>query len=116
MGKSGEPFQYKYQNEFPKKPGEKIVIISEIFPEYGLTETSGFLNRVLKVGDQEILNIEGLHTSLEEKRRNGEKRVLLELAGNMRLPLDLQSAQELDAQIKNKYGILYMKTPDGFFQ
>lgn len=116
MGKSGEPFQYKYQNEFPKKPGEKIVIISEIFPEYGLTETSGFLNRVLKAGDQDILNIEGLHALLDEKRRNGEKRVLLELAGNMRLPLDLQSAQELDAQIKNKYGILYMKTPDGFFK
>ena len=115
MGKSGESFQHKYQNEFPRKPREKIVIISEIFPEYGLTETSGFLNRVLKVGDLEILNIGHLHSVLEEKRRNGEKRVLLELAGNMRLPLDLQSAHELDAQIKNKYGILYMKTPDGFF-
>ena len=115
MGKSGEAFQYKYQNEFPRKPWEKIVIISEIFPEYGLTETSGFLNRVLKVGDLEILNIAHLHAVLDEKRRNGQKRVLLELAGNMRLPLDLQSAHELDAQIKNKYGILYMKTPDGFF-
>ncbi len=116
MGKSGESFQYRYQSQFPKKPREKIVIISEIFPEYGLTDTSGFLNRVLKVGDEEVLNIESLYKLLEDKRKNGSQKVLLELVGNMRLPLDLRNAHELDSQIKDKYGILYMNTPNGFFQ
>lgn len=116
MGKSGESFQYRYQNEFPKKPRQKIVIISEIFPEYGLVDTTGFLNHVLKVGDREVLNIDHLYNLLAELKVKGEKKVLLELSGNMRLPLDLTNAAELDAQIKNKYGILYMKTQNGFFQ
>lgn len=116
MGKSGESFQYRYQNRFPQKPREKIVIISEIFPEYGLTDTAGFLNRVKKVGDVEILNIDHLYNILQERKAAGEKRVLLELAGNMRLPVDLKDSSELDSQIKQKYGILYMNTPNGFFE
>ncbi len=116
MGKSGESFQHKYQNEFPTKPLEKIVIISEIFPEYGLTETSSFLKRVLQVDDIEVLNLEHLYAVLEELRVKGQNRALLKLGGNLRLPLNLNSAEELDTQIKNKYGILYMKTPGGFFQ
>lgn len=114
MGKSGEVFQYRYQNEFPRRPREKIVIISEIFPEYGLTDTSGFLDRVKRVGDDEIVNLANLYKILEDRRTAGDSMALIELSGNMRLPIDLKNAAELDSQIKSKYGILYMKTPNGF--
>jgi hypothetical protein len=40
----------------------------------------------------------------------------LHLPGNIQLPLDLEKADELDREIKENYGILYMKTPGGFLK
>jgi S1-C subfamily serine protease len=114
LGKSGEAFRAKYEDEFPQKPHEKIVIISEIFPEYGLTSAAPFLKRVKKVDGKDVLNVERLYAMIQDLKREGRKKVLLELTGNLRLPLDIAGADELDRKIREKYGILYMKTPDGF--
>jgi hypothetical protein len=92
------------------------VIISEIFPEYGLVETSPYLIRVEKINDTEVLNIEQLYDTIQDLKKRGEKKVLLKLPGNVQLPLDLDQAEELDREIQQKYGILYMKTPGGFLQ
>ncbi|MBT8406904.1 MAG: trypsin-like peptidase domain-containing protein [Deltaproteobacteria bacterium] len=116
LGRSGRAYREKYLGEFPKKPYQKIVIISEIFPEYGLVETSPYLSRVEKINGEEVLNIEHLYDTIQTLKQRGEKKALLELPGNIQLPLDLGTADELDREIKNKYGILYMKTAGGFLK
>jgi hypothetical protein len=114
LGNSGEAFREKYLRETPKRPFQKIVIISEIFPEYELVHTSPFLKRVVKIDGEEILNIQHLFDTVESLRKEGVKKVLLELSGNVRLPLDLERSDELNLEIKKKYSILYMNTPGGF--
>jgi S1-C subfamily serine protease len=114
LGKTGGVFRAKYVDRFPKRPYEKIVIISEIFPEYGLVDSSGFLQRVKKINDEEVLNLQSLYDTIESLKARGEKRAILRVGDHTRLPLDLERAAELDARIKDKYGILYMKTPGGF--
>jgi S1-C subfamily serine protease len=116
LGRSGRSFEEKYLGEFPQKPYQKIVIISEIFPEYGLVETSPYLRRVEKINDTEVLNIEHLYDTIQDLKKKGEKKALLKLPGNIQLPLDLEKADELDREIKQKYGILYMKTPGRFLK
>ena len=116
LGRSGRSYEEKYLGEFPEKPYQKIVIISEIFPEYGLVETSAYLERVEKINDTEVLNLEHLYDTIQALKKKGENKVLLKLPGNIQLPLDLEKADELDREIKQKYGILYMKTPGGFIR
>jgi hypothetical protein len=116
LGRSGRSYQEKYLGEFPKKPYQKIVIISEIFPEYGLVETSPYLGRVEKIDGEEVLNLEHLYETVQNLKKEGKKKVLLELPGNVQLPLDLAKADDLDREIKQKYGILYMKTAGGFLK
>ena len=62
--------------------------------------------------------MEELVESFLERAREmwGEEKALLELPGNVQLPLELKGAGELNLEIKKKYGILYMKTPGGFLQ
>jgi S1-C subfamily serine protease len=114
LGKSGETFRAKYADEFPQLPYQKIVIIPEIFPEYGLVDPSSFLNRVEKVDGEEVLNIEHLFSTIRKAEEQGRKKILLEVHGSLQLPIDLEQAAALDAQIQERYGILYMKTPAGF--
>jgi hypothetical protein len=114
LGKSGETFQAKYLDEFPTKPYQKIVIISEIFPEYGLVDTSSYLKRVKKFGGQEVLNIEQLHNAIQALAEQGTKKALLELSSNLQLPVDIEHAASLDSEVQQRYGIHYMKTPGGF--
>jgi len=64
----------------------------------------------------EVLNIEHLYDIIQDLKKKGEKKVLLHLPGNVQLPLDLEKAEELDREIKEKYGILYMKTAGGFLK
>lgn len=114
LGQSGETLRARYAERFPERPYQKIVIISEIFPDYGLVDSGGFLNRVLKVGDVDIINIQHLYDTLQTLLAKGEKRVLIKIWPNMTFPLDLANASDLDHAIKEKYGILYMRTPGGF--
>jgi S1-C subfamily serine protease len=114
LGKSGETFRAKYMDKFPKKPYQKIVIISEVFPEYGLVDTSSYLKRVKTIGGQEVLNIEQLHNAIQALAEQGKKKVILELSGNLQLPVDMEHAVTLDAEVQQRYGIHYMKTPGGF--
>jgi S1-C subfamily serine protease len=114
LGKSGDTFRAKYLDEFPKHPYEKVVIISEIFPEYGLTDTSNYLKRVEKIDGRDILNVEDLYDSIQSAMKQGKKKALVQIAQNVQLPLDLENAEALDKSIQKKYGILYMKTPGGF--
>jgi len=114
LGKSGDTLRAKYAEEFPNVPHQKVVIISEIFPEYGLVNTASFLNRVEKIDGQDVLHIEQLYDKLQNLVKQGTKKALLEISGHLRLPLDLQDGEKLDALIKDKYGILYMNTPGGF--
>lgn len=114
LGKSGIGFRERYASKYPDKPFEKVVIISEIFPEYGLVETLPFLKRVEKLDGEPVLNMEQLYQSIKSLKEKGAKKVMLEISGRIRLPLDLECAEQLDAQIKERYGILYMKSPDGF--
>jgi hypothetical protein len=116
LGRSGRSYEEKYLEEFPQKPYQKVVIISEIFPEYGLVETTAYLRRVEKINDVEVLNIEHLYDTIQELKKKGEKKGLLHLPGNIQLPVDLEKADALDREIKQNYGILYMKTPDGFLK
>jgi S1-C subfamily serine protease len=116
LGKSGETFRAKYADDLPEKAYEKIVIISEIFPEYGLVETTPYLQRVEKIDGEDVLNIEQLYEKIESARKAGKKSVLLEIHEKIQLPLDLAKSAELDKRIQEKYGILYMKTPGGFIQ
>ncbi len=114
LGKSGDAFRAKYADGLPSRPNEKIVIISEIFPEYGLSESAGYLRRVERINDTRVLNAQSLYAELMEHKQRGETRVLLTLEGHLVLPLDLQNASNLDAEIQQKYGILHMMTPEGF--
>ncbi|MCX5872778.1 MAG: trypsin-like peptidase domain-containing protein [Deltaproteobacteria bacterium] len=114
LGQSGDTFRARYAEAFPDRPYEKIVTVSEIFPDYGLVDSSGYLNRVTKIGDVDVVNIQQLSDTIQNLVAKGEKRVLLKIYPNMTLPLDLSNAAELDNQIKEKYGILYLKTPGGF--
>lgn len=114
LGKSGIEFRERYASEYPDKPYEKVVIVSEIFPEYGLVDTSPFLKRVEKIDDDPVLNIEQLYHAIKSLKKKGGKKVMLEIKGRTRLPLDLERGDRLDAQIKDKYGILYMMSPEGF--
>ncbi len=114
LGKSGEAFRAKFADEFPKRPYQKIVIISEIFPEYGLVDTADYLKRVKTIDGEEILNLEHLYNAVQSALKEGKKKVLLKVGTHIQLPLDLDRAEELDAKIKERYGILYMKTPGGF--
>ncbi len=116
LGRSGRSYREKYLGEFPKRPYQKIVIISEIFPEYGLVEPSPYLGRVEKINGEEVLNIQHLYDTIQTFKKKGKKKVILELPGNIQLPLELEKADELDREIKSKYGILYMKTSGGFLQ
>ena len=56
------------------KPYQKIVIISEIFPEYGLAETSVYLRRVEKINDEEVLNIGHLYDTIQTLKKKGKKK------------------------------------------
>lgn len=114
LGKSGDIFRAKYQDEFPDQPYQKIVIISEIFPEYGLVDTSTYLKRVARIDGSPVLNVESLYRCIETLEKQGRKKAILELEDRTQLPLDLDHAAALDAAIKERYGILYMKTPGAF--
>ena len=114
LGKSGETFRAKYEDQLPKRPYQKIVIISEIFPEYGLVDTGPYLERVEKIDQEEVLNIEHLYHKIQASIKEGKKKALLELTRNIQLPLDLDRSDDLDREIQHKYGILYMKTPGSF--
>ena len=114
LGQSGDTLRARYAERFPERPYQKIVIISEIFPDYGLVDSSSFLNRVMKVGDVDVVNIQQFYDTIQDLVAKGEKRVLLKIWPNMTFPLDLTTAEELDGNIEEKYGILYMKTPGGF--
>lgn len=114
LGKTGERLRAKYAEDFPKEPFQKIVIISEIFPEYGLVDSSPFLKRVEKIDGRKVLNVEDLYNAIKSLASQGRKKILLEIAGHLQLPLDLEKAPQLDAGIQHKYGILYMKTAGGF--
>ncbi|MDQ7782720.1 MAG: trypsin-like peptidase domain-containing protein [Desulfomonilaceae bacterium] len=114
LGKAGEPFRAKFASEFPEKPYQKVVIISEIFPEYGLVDTTPFLKKVEKIDGEDVLNIIDLYEKIRSLQKQGKKKVALEVAGRLVLPLDIKGAEELDKDIKERYGILYMKTPGGF--
>lgn len=114
LGKSGRAFKAKYAGEYPEKPYQKVVIIAEIFPEYGLMNTSPFLKKVDKLNGEEVLNISDIYEKIHALKEKGGKKALIETAGRISLPLDIEHAEQLDASIKEKYGILYMKTPGGF--
>jgi hypothetical protein len=114
LGKSGVGFRKKYLSSYPEKAYQKIVIISEIFPEYGLVKTRSYRKRIEKINGKEVLNIQHLYDEIQNLKRKGAKKALLEIAGKLQLPIDFNEAEKLDAEIKNKYGILYMKTPGGF--
>jgi S1-C subfamily serine protease len=116
LGRSGRSYREKYLKEFPQRPHQKIVIISEIFPEYGLVEISPYLRRVEKISGEEVLNINHLFAAVQKLKKAGNKKALLKLPGNIQLPLDLEKAEELDRELKRKYGILYMKTAGGFIR
>ncbi len=114
LGKSGVHFRAKYLDEFPRRPYEKIVIISEIFPEYGLMKSDSFLKRVMRINGEDVLNIRHLYEKIQALKEQGANFAMIDLAGNIRLPLDIRRADELDQRIKAKYGILYLQTPGGF--
>ena len=116
LGKSGETFRAKYVDRFPKRPYQKIVIVSEIFPEYGLVDTTPYLKRVTKINGEEILNIDHLYRTIQSLTKQGAQKALLEITENVQLPVDLAHAPALDKEIQEKYGILYMRTPGEFYK
>lgn len=114
LGKSGETFRAKYLDRFPRRAYQKIVIISEIFPEYGLVDTTPYLKRVTKINGEEILNIDHLYHTIQSLTQKGVQKALLDIEENVQLPVDLTHAATLDKEIQERYGILYMKTPGEF--
>ncbi len=114
LGKSGAKYRHRYLSEYPERPYQKIVIICEIFPEYGLVSSSSYTKRVMKINDEPVLNLKQLYDTITRLAKKGESHALLKLTSNVQLPIDLKSAPSLDKLIQQKYGILYMKTPDGF--
>ena len=73
LGQSGDTFKARYAESFPEYPYQKIVIISEIFPDYGLIDSTGFMNRVMRVGDQGVVNIQQLYETFEDLKAKGQK-------------------------------------------
>jgi hypothetical protein len=116
LGKSGDTFRAKYLDRFPKRPYQKIVIVSEIFPEYGLVDTTPYLKRVTKINGEEILNIGHLYHTIQSLTKQGAQKALLQITENVQLPVDLAHAPALDKEIQEKYGILYMRTPGEFYK
>ncbi len=114
MDKAGEVFRSKYSNIFPERPYEKVVIISEIFPDYGLTDTGSYTKRVIKLDDEPILNVPQLYEAIHERIAQGHTKAILTTSDMTKLPLDLKNAATMDEGIKQKYGILNMKTPGKF--
>jgi hypothetical protein len=115
MGKAGASLREQFIRELPKEPFQKIVIIAEIFPEYKLMDTGPFLlERANKINDEEILNLEMLYQTIQSLEKKGHDKALIRVRKNRLLPLDLMAAEDLDSRIKEKYGILHMKTPGGF--
>lgn len=114
LGKSGERYSKRYLEEYPELPYQKVVIISEVFPEYGIVKTSPFLRRVERIGDRKVLNIASLYEEIQSLKKAGKSQAVLHMTNRLQLPLDLTQADKLDEEIRGKYGILYMKTPNGF--
>jgi S1-C subfamily serine protease len=114
LGKSGETFRAKYLDRLPKRAYQKIVIISEVFPEYGLVDSTPYLKRVTKINGEEILNIDHLYQAIQSLVKRGAQKALLEVNDHIQLPVDLAHAAVRDKEIQEKYGILYMKTPGEF--
>jgi hypothetical protein len=109
------PLKLMYGETFPERPDQKIVIVVEIFPEYGLVDTEPYLaKRVETLEGEKILNIQDFVKKIQRLRQSGKKRVLLGLSDQLRLPLDLNRASEIDEKIKLNYGILHTITPGGF--
>jgi S1-C subfamily serine protease len=109
------PLKLMYGEAFPERPDQKIVIVVEIFPEYGLVDTEPYLaKRVETLEGEKILNIQDFVKKIQWLRQRGKKRVLLGLSDQLRLPLDLNRASEIDEKIKLNYGILHTITPGGF--
>ena len=90
------------------------MIISEIFPEYGLVDTTPYLKRVTKINGEEILNIDHLYHTIQSLTKQGVQKALLDISEDVQLPVDLAHAATLDKEIQERYGILYMKTPGEF--
>jgi S1-C subfamily serine protease len=116
LGKSGEEFQARYLKEYPEAPYQKIVIVSEIFPEYGLVDTSSYLQRVEEIDGDKVLNLQQLYDKIQSLKKQGKGRALIGLHQRLQLPLDLNRSGALDREIQSKYGILYMKTENGFYK
>jgi S1-C subfamily serine protease len=112
----GTLLRAKYGEELPGRPYQKIVIISEIFPELDTVGPHGsyLRKRVEKINGEAVFNIEHLYNSLQSLVEQGRKSALIEFEHNLRLVLDLRRAKELDAKVQEQYGILHMKTPKGF--
>ena len=77
-------------------------------------KTSSYRKRVEEINGKEVLNIQHLYDEIQNLKRKGAKKALLEIAGKLQLPIDFTEAEKLDTEIKNKYAILYMKSPGGF--
>lgn len=114
LGQAGQIYRAKYADAFPEEPYQKIVIVSEIFPEYGLADTTNYLKRVKKIAGEKVLNVEHLYNIIQSLRKQSKKKVLVELPNNVKLPLDIENSDGIDKTVQEKYGILYMKTPGGF--
>jgi len=115
LGKRGYSLKEQYLGELPEEPYQKVVVVMEIFPEYRLTDVGSYLaKRVEKIDGQDVLNLEHLFNALQSLKARGSKKALVAISHNVQLPIDLETAQELDNAIKEKYGILYMQTPGGF--
>ncbi len=115
LGKSGLSFKEQYLNKLPEQPYQKVVIIVEVFPEYGLMDSGPYLMKpVEKINGEDVLNLEQLFNAIQSLKEKGEEKALIEIPNNVQLPIELAQAEELDIDIKRKYGILYMKTPGGF--
>jgi len=116
LGKSGESFKEKYLEDHPEEPHQKIVIVSEIFPEYELDKSVSYVKRVEKINGVKVINIAHLYDTIQSLKAKGEEKALLEIDGKLQLPLDLKDAERLDSEVRAKYGILYSKTPGGFYK
>ncbi len=115
LGKVGYSLKERFLRELPEEPHQKVVIVMEIFPEYGLMNTGPYMmKRVEKINGEDVLNIEHLFNTVKTAEAKGEKRAIVALSKNIQFPMDLEQAEKLGRDIQKKYGILYMKTPGGF--
>lgn len=113
LGKSGERYRERYYHDLPDRPYRKIVIVAEVFPEYGLVKSDSYLRRVEKIDEEEILNLKHLYEEIMKRKEAGASKAMLTVRGDLRLPLDMDGADKMDEEIRTRYGILYMKTPGG---